>query len=89
MRLKPEASLSFVEESALKDKMTEINKHTLSNEQYSRKSSVRLFGKPEEEGEGTERKAVKFFKNVLKVDIKPEDIDMAHQNRQSPECYSR
>ena len=45
---------------------------------------MRLFGKPEEEGEGTERKAVKFFKNVLKVDIKPEDIDMAHQNRQSP-----
>ena len=61
MRLKLEASLSFAEESALKDKMAEINKHTLSNEQYSRKSSVRLFGKPEEEGEGIERKAVKFF----------------------------
>ena len=61
MRLKLEASLSFAEESALKDRMAEINKHTLSNEQYSRKSSVRLFGKPEEEGEGIERKAVKFF----------------------------
>ena len=60
-------SMAFMEE-ALKEKMAEFKEHSrIYNEQYSRKSSVRLFGIPEKEDENTESQAITFFKDVLKV----------------------
>ena len=58
--------------------MAEINEHAINNEQYSRKSSIRYFGIPASEGEQTESKGVNFFRSVLKVDIKAEDIHIFH-----------
>ena len=73
-------SMTFMEE-ALKEKMAEFKEHSIYNEQYSRKSSVRLFGIPEKEDENTESQAITFFKDVLKVEIKPDDIDICHRSR--------
>ena len=40
---------------------------------------VRLFGKPEVEGQDSESQAITFFKDALNVDIKPDEIDISHR----------
>ncbi|KAJ7323714.1 hypothetical protein OS493_031130 [Desmophyllum pertusum] len=71
-------SINFIEES-LKDKMAEIKEHAIYNEQYSRKSTVRIFGITETDEENVEDKLVQFFNNVLHTEVKSEDIDICHR----------
>ena len=49
-----------------------------SLEQHSRKSCIRLNGIPEEQGEVTSEVVLKVASDI-KVDIKPEDIEIAHR----------
>ena len=70
-------SINFMEE-VMKDKMAELHEHAKNNEQHSRKSSLRVFGIPEVEGEDSQSQVIDFFNNVLKAEIKPEDIDITH-----------
>lgn len=71
-------SVRFLEES-LKDKMAEIKEHAIFNEQYSRKSSVRIFGVEESQDENVEEKVTTFFNEILQTEVKSEDIDICHR----------
>ena len=48
-------------------------------EQYSRKSSVRVYGTAEEEGEKVGEKAIMKIKEETGVEINPEEIDIVHR----------
>ena len=48
-------------------------------EQYSRKSSFRIFGVPEEEKEQIEDVTVKVIKDELEIEMKKEEIDIVHR----------
>ena len=49
------------------------------NEQYSRKSSVRIHGKAEVQGENTERVTIEIFKESLNLEVSPDEIDIVHR----------
>lgn len=54
--------------------MAEIKEHAIYNEQYSRKSSVRIFGITETDVENVEDKVIQFFNDVLHTEVKSEDV---------------
>ena len=48
-------------------------------EQYSRKSSVRIIGMKEEAGEGIEKKTIEMLKEEIDLEIDPNEIDIVHR----------
>ena len=53
------------------------NAHT--NEQYSRRNNIRIFGLPEEDGEDCFQKVLYLCENDLKINVKREDLDRVHR----------
>ena len=71
-------SLNHVE----RDLRTDINEtweYAVKNEQYSRKNNVRIHGLEEHSEEDVEAKVIGMAKDELGVEIKPEEIEIAHR----------
>ena len=51
--------------------------HAVENEQYARKSNVKIFGVKEEKSEDTKSKVIKIFNEKLGVSL--QDVDVAHR----------
>ncbi len=53
--------------------------HAVRNEQYSRKSTIRVFGVKQEDKENTTTLVLEIIKEKLKVELRPQDIDASHR----------
>ena len=53
--------------------------YAVENEQYSRKSNVKIFGVKEEKSEDTKSKVIKIFNEKLGVSLQEKDVDVAHR----------
>ena len=59
--------------------LSEVKRHAVQNEQYSRRDNIRILGFPEEKGENCATKTFSWIREKLHSDIKPEDIAVAHR----------
>ena len=50
----------------MNDKIADMKEHAINNEQYSRKSSVRLLEIPEVEGQDSKSQAIIFYTNFIR-----------------------
>lgn len=80
------ANLINKEVQSLRDRTNKLEKENCmlkekldSLEQYTRRSSLRLHGMPEEKNENIEDKLVKIFQERMGVQILPEYIDRCHR----------
>ena len=61
------------------EKAQAIDFELARQEQYSRKSSVRILGVEETAGEDAEKKCIEVLQAEIGVELKPEDIDIVHR----------
>ena len=64
---------------AEKNNINNLNFEVNRLEQYSRKSSVRVYGIPESDGENLEDKVIEKIKEEIGIDVKPEEIGIVHR----------
>ena len=58
-------------------------------EQYSRKSSIRVYGIEEEEGERVGEQVIKKIKEEIDIEVTPEETDIVHRVRKKSVERSR
>ncbi|CAB4031961.1 Hypothetical predicted protein [Paramuricea clavata] len=64
---------------ALKTELIEVKRKCNDNEQYSRRSSVRIYGIPEGPKENCIKKVCDFFQKEMDLAFAEEDIDRTHR----------
>ena len=68
----------------MRDQMLKIKSHAVSNEQYSRKNNVKIFGLADAAGDAEEKCAevvLNLLNSKLDVKLRPEQIAVAHRVR--------
>ena len=53
--------------------------YAVKNKQYSRKNNLRIHGLEEEQGENLEEKFVRFVRENLQEEIRPDEIEIIHR----------
>lgn len=76
-------------ESSLESQLSHVANMAKDNEQYSRRSNVRISGFDEEQGENCVEKITTFCNEKLNVDISDKNIDRAHRVGKPREGRSR
>lgn len=64
---------------SLQNENTNLKKTNDKLEQYSRRTSLRIFGLPEHENEQIEIIVLKLFRGKLKLNLKTEDLGRLHR----------
>ena len=65
--------------SAHQNHLARIDNQINAQEQYSRRNCIRVFGCTERNGENTDKIIMDIANNILKVDLRLEDIDRSHR----------
>ena len=67
------------------NRITKLQSDLNTQEQYSRRNCLRIFGVPEADDENTDAIVCRIANNNLGVDLRPNDIDRSHRiRRRSP-----
>lgn len=70
-----------IEVKQLKDLALEAKSHAISNEQYSRKCNVKIFGVQEDKDENCAEKVQNLIREKLGVILEPSEVIVAHRVR--------
>lgn len=84
--LKLELESKKRELNEMKDRMDKLEKRLVKDEaeaesleQYTRRNSLRIYGLPESPNEDTDKAVLQLFKDKLKLDLLPSDLDRSHR----------
>lgn len=86
--LEETVTLMQQENKKLKDEMRNIKlevrtvkNHAVTNEQYSRKNNIKIFGMKEEQNEDCVQKVIELAREKLKVELTTSQVEVAHRTR--------